>query len=174
MVTTMKEVVRNGVTYVNYTGSEQRPIEARKQTRDAIGTGVQGIVYVIHFSRPICHAKHYIGYVLCDNDANIDHAIAQRMTLHSNGRGSKLLAYAKAHNIQWWIAQLYVSDNVCVDVNAMEYAYNCRVFVCNHIVDRNFERSLKDRNGAGKFCVVCKDEHKFNHEMEEKYPYAHA
>jgi hypothetical protein len=159
MVTTMKTVTRNGVMYINYTGSEQRPIEARKITRDAIGTGMQGIVYVIHFDQKICHAGHYIGYVICDVTDNIDHAIVQRMTLHANGRGSRLLAYAKAHNIQWHIAQLYISQNVCEQKNALAYAYDCNVIVCDHIVDRNFERSLKDRNGATKFCTTCKQTH---------------
>lgn len=45
--------------------------------------GVEGVVYLIHFERPLEHARHYIGWT-----ADLE----QRVADHQRGRGSKLIA----------------------------------------------------------------------------------
>ena len=45
-------------------------------------------VYLLHFSRPFGHAKHYVG--MCDSDRDIE----QRVEEHRTGQGAKLCRYA--------------------------------------------------------------------------------
>jgi predicted GIY-YIG superfamily endonuclease len=50
------------------------------------------IVYVLHFSKPLHHARHYIGTTI---------NFKRRMALHRAGRGAKILKRALELGITW-------------------------------------------------------------------------
>jgi predicted GIY-YIG superfamily endonuclease len=62
---------------------------------------VTGTVYLLHFSRPYKHARHYIGWA--DN-------LAARLALHETGQGARLLAVARAAGITWQLARTWPGD----------------------------------------------------------------
>jgi hypothetical protein len=60
------------------------------------------VVYLLHLSRKLAHAQHYIGYVKQD----LDH----RLALHRSGRGSKLVAAVHAAGIDFTLARTWPGD----------------------------------------------------------------
>ncbi len=50
------------------------------------------IVYIIHLTRPVAHARHYIGTTKI---------FKKRMALHKAGRGAKILKRANELGITW-------------------------------------------------------------------------
>lgn len=57
--------------------------------------------------------------------------IEKRMSCHQNGNGSKLMKAISVAGISWEVARIWQN------------------------VDRNFERSLKNRKNTPKLCPVC-------------------
>jgi len=57
-------------------------------------TGVMGTVYMLHFDRPVRHARHYRGWAL-DLEARMGH--------HAAGTGAKLTALAVRLGIGWTV-----------------------------------------------------------------------
>lgn len=51
-------------------------------------------MYLIHFDRPLAHARHYIGF--CEEGK-----LERRMERHRKGQGAKLLRAATAAGIAW-------------------------------------------------------------------------
>lgn len=64
-------------------------------------TNVPGTVYLIHFDRPLCHARHYIGWA-----AQLD----RRLAHHAGGTGSKLMAAVARAGIGWQVARTWPGD----------------------------------------------------------------
>lgn len=60
-----------------------------------------GYVYLIHFDRPVAHARHYLGYT-----ADID----KRMAMHQRGAGARLLQVCKERGITWTVAWVRIGD----------------------------------------------------------------
>ena len=91
-----------------------------------------GIVYLIHFDKalgkqtPHGHAQHYIGFV--KNGESIE----ARMKIHRSGRGAKIMKAVVLRGIDFKIVHLWTS------------------------VDRSFERQLKKRKNASRYCPICK------------------
>lgn len=52
----------------------------------------KGTIYVLHFSRPYRHAKHYVGWT--------DRPIEERLAEHRAGRGARLCAVVCAVGIE--------------------------------------------------------------------------
>jgi predicted GIY-YIG superfamily endonuclease len=52
-----------------------------------------GRVYLLHFTRPIHHARHYLGFAARDLD--------RRLADHAIGRGARLTREAIARGIGW-------------------------------------------------------------------------
>lgn len=50
------------------------------------------VVYVVRLRRPLCHARHYVGWT-CD--------LPNRVRQHLTGQGSALLNAANAYGIRW-------------------------------------------------------------------------
>lgn len=50
------------------------------------------IVYIIHFSKPVAHARHYIGTTK---------VYRSRIEAHRKGRGAKILKRANELGIEW-------------------------------------------------------------------------
>ena len=54
------------------------------------------VVYLIHFSRPFRHARHYLGYA-----ENLE----GRLTHHKNGDGAKLMRHVTEAGIEWSVVR---------------------------------------------------------------------
>ena len=85
------------------------------------------MVYLIHFSRKLQHAQHYIGFVKGD--------LMQRIELHLNNRGAKLLATVNNQGIRWQVVRVWLEG------------------------DRHFERKLKDRKKSRRYCPIYRNNH---------------
>ena len=55
-----------------------------------------GIVYIIHFSRKLAHAGHYVGWV--------KNNLETRLEKHRKGTGARLLQVLKEKGISWEVA----------------------------------------------------------------------
>lgn len=84
------------------------------------------MVYLIHFDKKYYHAQHYIGFV----DEPI-HKLEKRIEYHKKGRGSKLLKVLVEKGIEFSVVRTWPDG------------------------DRNFERSLKNKKKASRFCPIC-------------------
>lgn len=60
-----------------------------------------GTVYLLHFTRPYKHARHYIGY---SSD------LPNRLNAHSAGQGARLIAVIKAAGIDYEVARTWSGD----------------------------------------------------------------
>lgn len=60
----------------------------------------QGVVYLIHFQRPLSHARHYIGFT---KDKNVD----ARLDSHRRGQGARILAVCNSLGIRWHVARVW-------------------------------------------------------------------
>ena len=61
------------------------------------------MIYLIHFDRPLHHARHYLGY--CD-----DGTLEMRLIRHRAGRGARLLAVLREQNIGWRVVRVFEGD----------------------------------------------------------------
>lgn len=66
------------------------------------GTGQPGTIYLLHFSRPFGHARHYTGWT--GGDLEI------RLADHAAGRGSRLCEAAIAAGVTWTLAATEPGD----------------------------------------------------------------
>jgi hypothetical protein len=68
--------------------------------RGVPGTGVLGVVYLIHLDQPVGHAQHYTGW----------YQDPRRLEHHRQGTGAKLLAVAAQRGIGWRVVQEIPGD----------------------------------------------------------------
>lgn len=61
------------------------------------------MIYILHFSRPLFHARHYIGYTGFDD-------LEIRMKRHLSGRGAKIMKAAVEAGITFEIAAILPGD----------------------------------------------------------------
>lgn len=85
-----------------------------------------GYVYLLHFSQPYKHARHYLGST-CD--------LEQRLQLHRNGRGARLMEVVAAAGIGFEVCRLW-------RFNTGEEA-------------RAYEKVLKHRHSGLRLCPYC-------------------
>ncbi len=57
------------------------------------------VIYLLCFSRPFGHARHYMGSA---------ESLEQRLREHEAGRGSRLLFYVRQAGISWVLARTWV------------------------------------------------------------------
>lgn len=62
---------------------------------------ILGTIYLLHFSRPYKHAKHYLGWT-----SNLE----ERLSEHAKGRGARLLEVVAAEGITWRLARTWEGD----------------------------------------------------------------
>ncbi len=62
---------------------------------------VSGVIYLLHFSQPYRHARHYIGWT---------EDLERRMTEHGTGEGSALLRAVRAAGITWELVRTWHGD----------------------------------------------------------------
>ena len=60
--------------------------------------GVEGTVYLLHFTEPYKHAKHYMGWT---------EDLAARLAEHTAGRGARLVAVIIAEGIGFELARTW-------------------------------------------------------------------
>ena len=61
------------------------------------------MIYLIHFDRPLHHARHYLGYCA-------DGTLEVRLIRHRAGRGARLLAVLRELNIGWRVVRVLEGD----------------------------------------------------------------
>jgi hypothetical protein len=59
-------------------------------------TGITGTIYLLHFSRPYYHARHYTGWAL---------NLTERLAAHSHGSGSRLIEVISRAGIGFILAR---------------------------------------------------------------------
>ena len=64
----------------------------------------QGVPYLLHFSEPYKHARHYTGF------AHSSRSLKSRLAEHKAGRGARLLQVVKAAGITWTLARTWPGD----------------------------------------------------------------
>lgn len=57
-----------------------------------------GTVYLLHFSRPFGHARHYLGWAK---------RLKDRLSHHDNGSGANLLRHVREAGITWVVARTW-------------------------------------------------------------------
>jgi len=85
------------------------------------------MVYLLHFSRPLSHASHYVGFTTNHR------TLALRLQHHREGRGGRLPGAAAAAGIEFHVSRLWEEG------------------------DRSFERKLHNKNHPGLLCPICRD-----------------
>lgn len=83
------------------------------------------MIYLIHFARPLHHARHYLGY------ATDVAALPARVERHAAGRGSKLMAAVAAAGIPFEVVRTWPDGT------------------------RDDERRLKNQNHGPRLCPIC-------------------
>lgn len=83
------------------------------------------MIYIIHFSSPLSHARHYLGFV--EKAEGLD----ARIKKHANGSGAKLTAAASKAGIEFAVVRVWPDG------------------------DRTYERRLKNRKEGPVLCPVC-------------------
>lgn len=86
------------------------------------------MVYLIHFTSPLAHARHYIGFT----ETGKPGGLMARLERHRKGRGSSLMAAVHAAGISICVARVWPEGT------------------------RDFERWLKRQKNAAVFCVRCR------------------
>lgn len=59
---------------------------------------VVGVVYLIHFDSPLCHARHYLGW---------SERLEDRIAEHRAGRGSRLMSAVNQAGIAWSVSRTW-------------------------------------------------------------------
>jgi hypothetical protein len=62
---------------------------------------VQGTVYLLHFTEPYRHAKHYMGWT---------EDLSARLALHTEGRGARLVEVVIGQGIGFVLARTWQGD----------------------------------------------------------------
>lgn len=88
-------------------------------------------IYLIHFSKPHYHARHYLGFV----DGDIQ-KLNKRLEKHRKGTGAKLMKHISSLGISWELAKIWEGGS------------------------RTTERRLKKWKKIWRLCPICKNEEK--------------
>lgn len=94
----------------------------------AVGRPIRATVYLLHFTRPYKHAKHYVGFTAAEG-------LDERIARHRAGTGARLIAVILDAGIDFVIA---------------------RVWHCSSVAEaREREKKLKYR-GNLRTCPLCR------------------
>lgn len=85
-------------------------------------------VYLIHFDKPLAHARHYIGYVTTMGN------LEKRMEYHRTGNGSRLMWAVTLAGIEWRVVRVWENGT------------------------QGDERRLKRGKNGPKLCPVCRED----------------
>lgn len=62
------------------------------------------MIYLIHFDKPLAHARHYMGY--CE-----DGTLEERLNRHRAGNGSRMMQVIKELGIPWTLARVWTTGD---------------------------------------------------------------
>lgn len=82
-------------------------------------------VYILHFSTPLKHAQHYVGFTKLEVEERFQH--------HINGTGARLTQVCNEQGITYQVARVF---------KGKKYG-------------RKFERMLKNTNHTKRYCPIC-------------------
>jgi hypothetical protein len=86
------------------------------------------VLYLIHFAKPLHHARHYLGYSTDENSLPV------RLERHASGQGAKLMAAVARAGIGFQVVRTW-PDGTRAD-----------------------ERRLKNqKNAPARLCPVCRE-----------------
>ena len=89
-------------------------------------------VYLIHFDKPLKHARHYLGY--SKNDAR------ERVQKHRTGNGARLMEAVRKNDIGWHVSRVWEGD---FELERMlKDQHNASHLCPTCIQERIFERTL--------------------------------
>ncbi len=83
------------------------------------------MIYLIHFSEPLAHAQHYVGFV--DGGQN---SLDARLNAHKCGAGAKILAECNRRGIHYEVVKTMPGD-------------------------RTDERRIKNGHNTPRMCSIC-------------------
>ena len=83
---------------------------APRAARTAMPRARKASVYVVRLRRPLCHARHYVGWTV---------NLPRRVRQHLTGRGSHLLNAANAYGIGWDVVQV-IRCASCTEAQRLE------------------------------------------------------
>ena len=91
-------------------------------------TNVPGHIYLLHFSHPVAHARHYIGWAA-------EGRLFRRLAQHESGNGAAtpLIRALIASGGRFRLARVWDGD-------------------------RHMERRLKNQRNSRKLCPICREE----------------
>lgn len=94
-----------------------------------------GTIYLIHFSAPFKHARHYVGWA--KQSFTVDTAErSARIKKHRSGGGARLLKAVNAAGLAWKVVRCWPGT-------------------------RTQERQIKNQKGAPRLCPRCREERKY-------------
>jgi hypothetical protein len=82
-----------------------RPLACAASSQGHPGRNLRSsiMVYLIHFDRPLHHARHYLGYCA-------DGTMEVRLIRHRAGRGARILAALRRVDIGWRVVRVFDGD----------------------------------------------------------------
>lgn len=72
--------------------------DSRRAAQRGPASGGAGVVYLLHFSVPYRHARHYTGWTT---------DLPARLATHQAGHGARLLTVITEHGIAWALARTW-------------------------------------------------------------------
>lgn len=97
-----------------------------------MATGKKNVVYLLHFDRPLHHAKHYMGSAA---------DLLARLGQHASGRGARLMGVITELGITWRLARVW-------EFETLKQA---------RLAEARYKKTYKN---ARKLCPICRGETK--------------
>ncbi len=93
-------------------------------------------LYLLHFSRPYKHARHYLGST---------QNLRQRLAEHATGRGANLIRIIQEAGISWSLARVWENASRADEAKLKKHQHNARLCpLCNPTAARRGK--LKGQN----------------------------
>ena len=92
-------------------------------------TSTKNVVYLLHFDRPLCHAKHYMG-------SSAD--LLARLGQHASGHGARLMGVITELGITWRLSRVW----------QFETLKEAR------LAESRYKRTYKN---SCKLCPICRE-----------------
>ena len=89
-------------------------------------------VYLIHFDKPLKHARHYLGYSKDD--------VRGRVQKHRTGNGARLMEAARKNGISWHVSRIWEGDYELEHI--LKRQHNARHLCPTCIQEKIFERTF--------------------------------
>ena len=97
-------------------------------------------VYLIHFDKPLKHARHYLGY--SKND------VRGRVQKHRTGNGARLMEAARKNGISWHVSRIWEGDYELEHI--LKRQHNARHLCPTCIQEKIFERYFRVYSGKDR------------------------